>query len=273
MKNFKIILLLIISFSFFYCQDVIDVPLNTSASRIVIDASLKWNKGTTGNVQTIRITKTGDFYGTTVPVVNGAIVKVTNAANVVFNFVETPGTGNYVCNNFVPVINETYTLEINAEGQVFKGTEKLIAMPTITNIQQEDNFGPNNNAFKFRFNFQDNPGERNFYLEEYYLPNKPKPEFGIFDDEFTNGNLMFAILISDDIKKNEVLNYSFQGVSERYAKYVEVLVGLAGGQNNGPFATSPVSIRGNIINQTNDNNYPFGYFRLSETVTSTYTVQ
>ena len=48
-------------------------------------------------------------------------------------------------------------------------------------------------------------------------------------------------------------------------------------QNNdsggGPFETKPASVRGNCVNQTNPQNFPLGYFRLSEVVEQIYTIQ
>jgi len=35
------------------CEDVIDVDLQDAPSRLVIEASIDWEKGTTGNNQTI----------------------------------------------------------------------------------------------------------------------------------------------------------------------------------------------------------------------------
>jgi hypothetical protein len=51
MKNIKYILLLMIAMFAAGCEDVVDVDLNTAAPRLVIDASIDWEKGTDGSVQ------------------------------------------------------------------------------------------------------------------------------------------------------------------------------------------------------------------------------
>jgi hypothetical protein len=43
--------------------------------------------------------------------------------------------------------------------------------------------------------------------------------------------------------------------------------------SNGPFSTPPATVRGNIINQTNSNNFALGYFNLSETDVKNYVIQ
>ena len=48
---------------------------------------------------------------------------------------------------------------------------------------------------------------------------------------------------------------------------------LASGNDGNPFQTTPTSVRGNIINQTDASNNSLGYFRLSEVDTKEYTIQ
>ena len=66
------------------CEDVIDLNLNTSEPRLVIDASLNWIKGTTGNEQKIKLTLTAPYFDTTVPPANGAQVIVKDTDNNTF---------------------------------------------------------------------------------------------------------------------------------------------------------------------------------------------
>ena len=44
------------------------------------------SKGTPGNEQSIKLTTTADYFNNTVPVVNGAIVRITDSNNIIFNF-------------------------------------------------------------------------------------------------------------------------------------------------------------------------------------------
>ena len=44
-------------------------------------------------------------------------------------------------------------------------------------------------------------------------------------------------------------------------------------EGGGPFETTPATVRGNCINETNSNNFPFGFFRLSEVDELIYTVE
>ena len=131
----KIILLLAITF-FTSCTQVVDIPLETANPRLVVEANIYWAKGTLGDIQKIKLTKTTNFYTNIVPNVSGATVTVTNSANAVFNFIEVPNTSEYVCNNFIPVINETYTMRIASEGKNYIASETLKSVAPISGFNQ-----------------------------------------------------------------------------------------------------------------------------------------
>lgn len=268
----KYISIIIIVFAFISCERTVDVNLNTAPPKLVIDASLKWIKGTTGNNQEIKLSLTGDFFTNATPPANGAIVTVTNSSNTVFNFVEDGNTGVYKCTNFVPVINENYTLNVSYQGQIYNATDKLFGVPDITTINQQ-NGGVTGNEIELKFNFLDNGSEANFYLEEYKVPFRPFPLYSVFDDEFTNGNINFGLIIEEDFSAGQNINFKLHSISERYFNYMSILIGVSGGNSNGPFTTPPASVRGNIINVSNSNNFPFGYFRLSEIAERNYVIQ
>ncbi len=272
MKKLSIYFILFLSIISVSCEEVVDVDLNKSESKLVIDASIKWEKGTPGNEQVIRLTTTGDYFNNTVPVVNGAIITITDSSNTIFNFIEDGLTGNYKCTNFNPIINEVYTLSVTYNGQTYTSTDKLYAAPTITTIEQ-DLGGFTGDEIELKFNFQDNGSEENFYMEEYKVPFRPYPLLGVFNDEFTNGNEMFSLIIDEDLAAGQNINFTLHGISERYHNYMNILINISGGLSNGPFSTPAASVRGNIINQTNASDYPLGYFRLSEVDVRNYTIQ
>lgn len=266
-------LLLILSLVFTSCEDKINVDLDTAAPKIVIDASIRWEKGTLGSEQKIKITTTTDYYNNYIPTVSGATVQITDSSNTIFNFVETPNTGDYVCTNFVPVINETYTLVVQYAGQVYKSTEKLIATPTIDDVQQTVVQGFGGDEIQVKFFYQDNGAEINNYLVGVKNSTLPLPEYGVIKDEFFQGNQMFGFYTNEDLASGQILSLSLTGISSRYYNYMNKLLGIAGSNNGSPFATPPATLRGNIKNLTNEANYPLGFFSISEIDKLDYIVQ
>ena len=72
----KIYYLLLVFMSLFItaCEDVVDLDIPTSPPRLVVDASILWIKGYTGQHQTTRLTTTTGFYDTIIPTVKAAKV-------------------------------------------------------------------------------------------------------------------------------------------------------------------------------------------------------
>ena len=60
------------------------------------------------------------------------------------------------------------------------------------------------------------------------------------------------------------------GITKEYFTYFRVLINQSGQNAGGPFETVPSSLLGNMINTTNEENFPLGYFHISET--DTYTI-
>ncbi len=270
MKNIIYILVLLF---FASCEDKVNIDLDSANPKLVIDATILWQKGTIGNEQKIKLSLTTDFYNNTIPTVSGAIVTVSNSSNTVFNFIEIPNTGEYVCSNFVPVINENYTLTIQYLGQTYTSTEKLLATPTIDSTQQTTVQGFGGDEIQVKFFYQDNGLEDNFYLIGFKKSGISYPEFGTADDNFFQGNQMFGFYMNSDLKSQDKLFMSLKGINQRYYNYMNKLINISSGSGGSPFATPPATLRGNIINQTNQDNYPLGYFHLSEIDTLNYTVQ
>ena len=269
----KIIYLLALIFMFSSCEDRVNIPLDTANPKLVIEANILWQKGTLGNQQKIKLSTTTDYYSNVIPVVSGAIVYITNSSNTVFNFVETPNTGEYVCLNFAPTINENYTLTVQYDGQNYTATEKLLATPTIDTVQQTTVQGIGGDVIQVKFFYQDNGQEDNNYLIGVKNSTLPIPEYGVLKDEFFQGNQMFGFYTDDNLSAGANLFFSLEGISTRYYNYMNKLLSIAGSGGGSPFATPPASLRGNIVNQTNENEYPLGYFHLSEIDTRNYLVQ
>lgn len=255
------------------CEDVVDIDLDTANPKLVIDASIKWQKGTSGNEQIIRLTTTTNFYDSTIPNATGATVTVFDGTTT-YDFIEDVGTGNYICTNFNPVINGTYTLTVIYKGEVYTATDTLYPTPEIETVTQSVISGlGNQEAIEIKYFFQDNGLEDNYYLLGVKNSNNAFPEFGASDDEFFQGNQMFGLYIDDELEVNDVLELSVQGISVRYFNYMEKLLNIAGNDGGNPFSSPPATLRGNITNQTNTDNFPFGYFSLGEIDTENYIVQ
>ena len=273
MKNLKKYIIIALGMILISCEEVIDVDLDTAPPKLVVDASIDWVKDTSGNQQKIKLSTSTGYYSADFPSVSGATITIANSASAVFNFVENPGTGEYICTNFVPVIGETYTLTIHLNGETYTATDKMMGAPKIEdNILQNNEGGMAGDEVEITYYYQDNPLETNYYIFSNKNPHIAFPQYQVENDENNNGGLTPVFYSDKDLKPGDVVNIKLYGISKRYYDYFRKILN-ASGADTGPFATTPTSVYGNISNQTNSTNTPFGYFRLSEVDIKDYTIQ
>ncbi len=273
MKLLEIIVVITAGLFVTACEKVVKADLDTAPPRLVVDASIDWVKNTAGNEQRILLSTTTGYYSQQFPTVSGAVVTVTDAANTVFEFVETQGTGQYVCQNFIPVIGQTYKLKIILNGETYTASETFTSVPALEdNIEQDDTGGEAGDEMEITFYYKDDGSQENFYLNSISQPYSPFPEFEVEDDEHTNGNLMQESFAHEKLKAGDPVDIRLYGISKGYYNYMFKLI-LATGNDGNPFPTIPSAVRGNIVNETNGSNYAFGYFRLAEVATKGYTIQ
>lgn len=273
MNIFKYFPLVIGTVFLISCEKVIRVDVETAASRLVIDATINWEKNTLGNEQKINLSTTTGYYDDTFPAVSGARVLVTNSSSTVFEFIESSGTGEYICTNFQPVIGESYTLTVLVNGETYTATETLMGTPEIEeNIEQNDKGGMAGDEVEITYYYQDEGLQVNYYLYSTKITHVAFPQYTVEDDENSQGGLTPVYYSHKDLKAGDVVNIQLFGISRRYYDYFRKLLNASGNEDS-PFATVPTAVRGNIVNQTKGENFAYGYFRLSEVAISDYIIK
>lgn len=244
------------------CEKVVELDLNDVEPRLVVDAEILWDKGTAGNEQSIKLTTSTGYYNTTVPTVSGAVIYVTNdTSGDTFSFPESQDAGVYTCTDFVPVLNQSYTLHIELNGEVYAATETFMEAPVISRMEYADNGGFSGDKPEVKIYFQDNASEVNYYLTEFNAPVIVYPNYELSDDEFFEGNEISTDFSHDDLETGDVVDIRLRGISERFYNYMNLILDSTSGN---PFGTPPSTIRGNLINTTHPDNFVLGYFRLNE---------
>ncbi|GGX33122.1 DUF4249 family protein [Aquimarina muelleri] len=278
MKSYLKLTILILIVTFTSCQDVVDIEVQTAPSRLVIEASLDWEKGTLGNEQTIKLSTSKPYFDTTKNLgVIGASVKVTNDSNGDEFIFTDQNNGNYITTEFVPIINQSYTLEVIYNEENYTATETLMSVVDNVELSQSREDGSDDEALEIKTSFNDPEAEENFYLLKFNERGDLFSTFINVKDEFINGNEVSIIYEKEDDKDSntfvfepgDVVDVEVLGISEAYYDFIGILIAQSEGV--GLFGTTPVSLKGNCVNLTNPDNYANGYFRLTEVVKKTYT--
>ena len=280
MKNIVVNILLVISILLVSCTDVIDVEVPYAGPKLVVEASLDWKKGTVGNTQTIKLSELQPYFDDTTPyIVTGASVKVTNDSNGKVAYFIDQNNGDYVTTEFIPIVDQSYTLEIVYNGVTFAAREVLAPVVVIDLVDQSTENGFDPNVIEVNIYFRDPLEEENYYLTIFQERKELLPTLLDISDEFTNGNEMrvfYEKFTNEDtgekeLQPGDIVDIKFYGISKTYFNYIRLLIE----QNNdgGPFSTIPASLKGNCINIIDPDDYALGYFRLTQVDKRTYVVE
>jgi len=281
MKHHIYIAVVFVLVLFTSCTDVVDVDVPVAAPRLVVEASVDWEKNTPGNAQSIKLSMSTPFFDnlSNTEVTDATVMITNNTTNDVFTFAHQ-GNGIYTTDRFVPVLNQSYTLEIDYEGETYIAEETMTPVVDVEEISQSRVGGFNSEALEVNIFYNDPPNEENFYFFRFEEAGDLLPELLVLPDRFTDGNrtnVFFEKENDEDLGTTEfeagdVAFMKFHGISKQYFNYLDVLIDQFENAQN-PFGTVPARLKGNVINPSNPDNYAFGYFRLVQVIEITYVFQ
>ncbi|MFY9241392.1 MAG: DUF4249 family protein [Polaribacter sp.] len=269
MKNIKIIFVLFI-FSFSNCEKVVDIDVPSTEPKLIIDASFEvlFDENPVVANTIVKLRLSADYFDEVIPTVTNATVFLTNLSNnAVINFSDANADGNYEpVNAFIPAENVEYELTIVYDNETYKGKATRIKTATFNNVFQGDETLFSGNETEVKVSFTDDVAQEN-----YYLFNFTNNQFLTVEDRFFNGaDYNFSFFYQEDeIELPTTVTIKMSGLTKEYYTYFRILVNQSGQNSGGPFETVPSSLLGNIINTTKEDNFPLGYFHISETDTFT----
>lgn len=252
------------------CEDVVDVALPANENRLVIDANFRFFLfeepiEAQGGVQ---LSLTTSFFNQEIPKVNGATVFITDLNNgTVFEFTEVDDTGFYIplSTDLLPSRNSEYELSVIYNGDTYIGRAELVPTVRIDAVEKGDGVLFTGDEQELRISFTDD-GTRN----DFYLFDLDFNQFLLSDDTFYQGQKFTFSYFYTNLDSGDIVEIQIIGVDKPFARYTEQLLELSGQDSGGPFTVTPSTPRGNIINVTDPENYPLGYFSLSETYRTSF---
>ncbi|WP_203296653.1 DUF4249 domain-containing protein [Luteirhabdus pelagi] len=260
----------VLAISLMGCEDVIDVDLPESEPRLVIDAAIFRNVETEETILRVILSQTTPFFDEQIRFVNDAEVRITSSNDETF-LLEAIGEGEYTNPNIVVESDVYYTLEVTFEGETYSATETIETVVPLEFVDQDDEGGFDNESIELKAYFTDPANVENFYFFEGL--SERGNSYDALEDEFFDGNPIFGFYFVDDLEAEDEVTFRLSGIDVQYYDYLFTLLQQTGDQSGGPFEVQPATVRGNIVNQTDPDNYPLGYFRISEVSILTYTVQ
>jgi hypothetical protein len=267
-KIYILIPLLILLFS--NCEKVVEIDLPTIEPKLVIDASFEVLFDTapvTANT-VVKLKLSADYFEENIPTVSNAVVFLTNLSDSsIINFVDVNLDGTFMpLINFVPQDNIEYELTVVYQNETYKGKATKVKSTPFTNAIQGDETLFSGKEIEVKVAFNDGDIADNYYLFDF-----TNNLFLALEDRFFNGNAYnFSFYYQEDeIIAPTTVTIRMSGISKKYFTYFRILLSQSGLNGGGPFESVPAALLGNIINTTNETNFPLGYFHISETDTFT----
>jgi hypothetical protein len=267
MKNIKIIFLLLIVL-FTNCEKVIDVDVPSIEPKLIIDASFEvlFDESPVVANTVVKLSLSADYFDDTIPPATNASVFLTNLSdNTIINFTDENEDGNYEpLISFIPADDVEYELTIIYDNETYQGKATKVKSTPFTEIIQGDETLFSGEEIELKISFTDNVD-----AENYYLFNIDTYNFITIEDRFFNGtDYNFSYFYEDEnIEFPKNIDLKMSGMTKEYYTYFEILVSQGGQAGGGPFQAIPSSLLGNMINKSNEENFPLGYFHISETDT------
>lgn len=278
----KYLLFLVVFIGIYSCVDVVDVDVPTAEPKLVIEASIDWEKGTSGENQMIKLSMLTPYFDANDndPVLGGSVKLTHNNSGEVFNFIDQKN-GEYLCHSFKPFLEEEYTLEVIVNGKTYKATEVLKGVEEIHKVEQSVEKGNSTDDIEVVIHYNDIVNVENYQLVKFLKIGDLLPQFIPIKDEYVDGNELDVYFepiddadtdIEEQLKVGDMVEYKLLGISKRYFNYMQILQNQLGNEG-GIFGSTPVPLKGNCVNIQNSKDLALGYFRLSESHSGTYTVK
>jgi hypothetical protein len=246
-------LILCTALFFSACEKVIDIDLNSSEPKVVIEGSITDQPGP----YTIRISKTVNFdEPNTFPAVSGAMVQISDDAGNYETLTETATPGIYSTNTIQGVPGRTYTLTVAIAGNTYSAVSTMPQPVSIDTLLVEEFTGPHGSGKVIQARYPDPAGIANFYRFSLFIDNEE--EYILLDDDrLQDGELTTLALFSPNPSQGltdtgDTAAVYMQIIDKGVYEYFRTLYQMSGGSHGGSVSTAnPLS---------NISNGALGYF-------------
>lgn len=258
--KYNIFIAIILSFFLSSCEEVIDLKLDTTSSKIVIQGNIFDQPGP----YIVTLSQTVDFdEASNYPPISGATVVISDDQNNTDTLSETTA-GTYVTSKLVGVPGHTYNLTVTTGGKTYSAVSKMPEPVNIDSVYTEEiSF---NNAKLISIKFNDPANIKNYYRVVEFINSERQEAIQTINDEYYDGEtIKYSVRSgsgrnSENLKTGDAITIWLESIDKGVYDYFRT----AGGdmsQSSSP--SNPIS---------NISNGALGYFNACSIKTSTLVV-
>jgi hypothetical protein len=247
----NLFVILAISLSAISCTEKINLKLDESAQRIVVEGFITNETKT----HSVKLTKsTGYFSNEPAPRVTGAIVSINDGA-IIYNLHEK-SPGIYLTDsNVTGIIGNTYTLVIKYDGETYSASSYLKYVPAVDSIfckKMDLPFGMLSDSYEVDLWAQEPQPAGDYYMWTVYknhiLDTDTLKKVSFSDDSFINGNYAAGVQVQQvKVVPGDTVTLAMYSISKAYYDFLTGALTETGGGGS-PFDGPPANIKGNISN-------------------------
>lgn len=284
------------------CEDVVEVELQTTETRLVVDGILRVDFNQEFVPVEIKVSETTNFFERNIPTSldDNAVIFYgqpnPNAPEILENLATSsltelePGSGIYVpdpsfdsdqrirTSSILP--NTVFILVMEHKERRYAARTPFSFSVPIDNLEQGDQTLFDEEDIELKITFSDVPDVENYYVFDFN-----ESDFFPLDDQFIDGQeFEFSYFPDRDLVPGDVLEIGLLGADQQFFNYMNLIVEQT--QNDGGvFETPAATARGNVFDVTGlDNNllfdnvnrpeaFPLGYFAVVEEFKSSIVIQ
>ena len=226
------------------CEKVVDIDLNSSSSRIVIEGSISDQAGPyfVTLSQTINFDQPNAF-----PTVTGAQIGISdNLGNSELLTETSPGT--YRTSSIQGVPGRTYTLDVIVDGKEYVATSTMSSPVNIDSLNVQNLSFGGNQAKVINVLFQDPPGIINYYRFVEIKNSVAQKFIFLYNDRIHDGSSITSSLFADEdtLRTGDSVLVFLQCVDKGVFDYFRTMQQASG--DGGPQAASPANPVSNFTN-------------------------
>ncbi|EAR01558.1 DUF4249 family protein [Maribacter sp. HTCC2170] len=244
------------------CEDVIEVDVPNDEPRLSIDGLIRLNTNLLNTEIRIVATETSSFFEE-IGSANLDRIELTNSlTNQNINLTENPlGSGIYIAEWSVDQLMQgELVLSIDYNGSQYEAKTTFVPTVPFDNLIQGDGTLFSGDETEILVSYTDEPNREDFYLFDFDFE-----EYLVSEDTFYLGQAFeFSYFYEDGLEPGQELNISILGVDEIFYNYMNQLIVQSGG-DQGPFQTPAATVKGNIVNLTDSDNFALGFFAVCQT--------
>ena len=241
------------------CQETIEVDLPQQQERLVVDALMRIpDSNALTATASLRLSLTADYFADQVPPVDDAIINLASESTT-YRLL-SQGNGFYSAQVLRDEITQdSMRLTVFYKDEIYRSSARYQSAVPFDSIYQGDGSLFAGDETEVVITYTDEPNTDNSYLFDL-----DKGQFLASEDTFYKNKSFSFSFFYEDVEPKDTLDISIIGIDKSFYDYMTIAINQSGQASGNPFTAPPSEIRGNVINTSNEEKYPLGYFAIGQ---------